>query len=519
MADFTLVDPKGWEYDLHSVYSAYMGYFQIYNIPWYERSWGHLFQSFDEFLAFSWPVITVTDAWSGRAHIVTRLNSIGAFLRMIKTRFGETLPQAPNILQVTPFETATRHLRHVSDYASYKKLHSTLPAAVLSALKSRVRAGQPKAIKDVWEKKDKTFLSIDFEWNERNEKSVLEWGYAAVRCGHLEALNHWPPNPDTNYRKGHYIVAEYVDKVTNKYRPNYPWQYSFGESQLVPKSKLPQIIQAVISSLASPDSETTPNNLVLVAHNVHGDLARLEEMKIKLPHNMLVIDTMIYERALYTAGQRGVMQDPKSDKVRVAGSNLSFENLLYSLTLPRTPNSPSGSGEKPSLQQQQQQQQQVPPLVLPQCTLHNAGNDAFMCLFALQKLLEPAGTSAPTIKKGTNKLLGKHAQGFPPPVAAMPIAVPMPININGASPTIHYTGYAAVGNGMSPSLSLPSMGVAGRVSASYDLASEFGQMQLGARGNSGGGGAGGGAAHLTAPTRSGDNKNNGRRSQNASGAT
>jgi hypothetical protein len=102
-------------------------------------------------------------------------------------RFGETLPQAPNILQVTPFETANRHLRHVSDYASYKKLHSTLPAAVLSALKARVRAGQPKAIKDVWDKRDKTFLSIDFEWNERNEKSVLEWGYAAVRCGHLEA--------------------------------------------------------------------------------------------------------------------------------------------------------------------------------------------------------------------------------------------------------------------------------------------------------------------------------------------
>lgn len=25
-------------------------------------------------------------------------------------------------------------------------------------------------------------------------------------------------------RKGHYIVAEYVDKVTNRYRPNYPWQ-------------------------------------------------------------------------------------------------------------------------------------------------------------------------------------------------------------------------------------------------------------------------------------------------------
>ena len=53
----------------------------------YERSWGHHFQSFEEFLAFSWPVIIVTDAWTGRAHIVTRLNSIGAFLKMIKTRY------------------------------------------------------------------------------------------------------------------------------------------------------------------------------------------------------------------------------------------------------------------------------------------------------------------------------------------------------------------------------------------------------------------------------------------------
>jgi len=52
----------------------------------YERSWGHLFESFDQFLSFSWPVITVTDASTGRAHIVTRFNSIGAFLKMIKTR-------------------------------------------------------------------------------------------------------------------------------------------------------------------------------------------------------------------------------------------------------------------------------------------------------------------------------------------------------------------------------------------------------------------------------------------------
>ena len=41
-----------------------------------------------------------------------------------------------------------------------------------------------------------------------------------------------------------------------------------------------ELYQTANSSLASPDSESTPNSLVLVAHNIQGDLARLEEMKI-----------------------------------------------------------------------------------------------------------------------------------------------------------------------------------------------------------------------------------------------
>jgi hypothetical protein len=137
-----------------------------------------------------------------------------------KQRFGETLPEVDNMLRITPFETTQRHLRKVSDYASYKRIHSTLPAAVLAALKTRVRAGETKAVRELWEKKDKTFLAIDFEWSERNQSSCLEWGYAAVRCGYLSAwvapaiprpfgvdvffamfrLGHWPPLPDANYR-------------------------------------------------------------------------------------------------------------------------------------------------------------------------------------------------------------------------------------------------------------------------------------------------------------------------------
>ena len=102
-------------------------------------------------------------------------------------RFGETLPLVENILRVTPFEVAQRHRRTISDYALYKKMHSTLPAAVLASQRQRVREGEPKAIHELWQSHDKTFLAIDFEWSERNTSSCLEWGYAAVRCSHLEA--------------------------------------------------------------------------------------------------------------------------------------------------------------------------------------------------------------------------------------------------------------------------------------------------------------------------------------------
>lgn len=114
------------------------------------------------------------------------MTSIGAFLKMVKTRFGETLPIMDNMLKVSPFENGQRHLRTVSDFATYRKLHQTLPAAVLVALKARIKNGDPHAIKQLWEKRDKTFLAIDFEWSERNPSSCLEWGYATVRCGHLD---------------------------------------------------------------------------------------------------------------------------------------------------------------------------------------------------------------------------------------------------------------------------------------------------------------------------------------------
>ncbi|OJT03091.1 hypothetical protein TRAPUB_6434 [Trametes pubescens] len=151
--------------------------------------------------------------------------------------------------------------------------------------------------------------------------------------------------------------------------------YQFGESQVVPKAKLSHMIQAIISSLMSPDSETIPNTLVLVAHGTTGDLRRLEEMRIKLPHNLLIVDTMAFERQLYSTGQRGAMQEP-SGKAREQGSSLSLAALLQSLG------------------------------VDVQRVLHNAGNAAFMCLLGLQTLLDPdTKPPVPRMPKGISPML------------------------------------------------------------------------------------------------------------------
>jgi hypothetical protein len=115
------------------------------------------------------------------------MTSVGAFVKMIKTRFGDTLPLVDNVVKVHPFETHQRHLRTISDYSSYKKLHATLRAVYLSALKTRIRLGEPRAIQELWDLHDKSFLAIDLESSEWNTSCVLEWGYATVRCGHLDA--------------------------------------------------------------------------------------------------------------------------------------------------------------------------------------------------------------------------------------------------------------------------------------------------------------------------------------------
>ena len=230
------------------------------------------------------------------------------------------------------------------------------------------------------------------------------------------------------------------------------------------------------------------------------------------------------------------MPDPNTGKARNQGTMLSLGNLLLSFTIPMlrasspAPSLPAAGTEEqtqtstppdgPAQTQTQQQQQQIAqlPIVLPQCTMHNAGNDAMLCLFALQKLLDPAGTRVPSVKKGRVGRPGAGQQqqqqqqqqlGNTAGVYVNGMGMNAMVAMNGMVPMNGMNGMTMNGMGMgmnigmvpmpmlSPTMSpmmtgsslLPiPMSPGGSQSqhhrrsgsGSYDLAGEFGQMGLGA---------------------------------------
>lgn len=150
---------------------------------------------------------------------------------------------------------------------------------------------------------------------------------------------------------------------------------------------------------------------------------------------MLIIDAMVFERNLYKLGSRPPMLDAKTSTERQPGSTLSLENVVRSFA--------------------------SKDIVLPNVKFHNAGNDAFMCLYALQMLVDPTGVKAPTAKR------------FTPSSGTMPMTkTPMPPAL--MIPYTFHNGYATVGG-------LPTPTSVQRIS-SYDLSSEFGQMRMGVMG-------------------------------------
>ena len=110
---------------------------------------------------------------------------------------------------------------------------------------------------------------------------------------------------------------------------------------------------------------------------------------IEIPHNVVVLDINAFEKSLFRAGKRGVMLDAKTGQPRQPNSTIPLSSLLLSLNFP------------------------------VDYALHNSGNDAFACLLAFQKLLDPEGTRAPPLRIRTTGRSGN----FNPAAASMPFSV------------------------------------------------------------------------------------------------
>jgi hypothetical protein len=141
----------------------------------------------------------------------------------------------------------------------------------------------------------------------------------------------------------------------------------------------------------------------------------------------------------------------------------------------------------------------------------NSGNEAFMMLFALQMLLDPAGTRVPTVKKekgmaNVNMMQAMNTMGpkaMARGIPAMPVLMQgMPVMSMYAMPGMPMIPGAAgmpmvaVNGGMGPMAAPPGSprlapknsnlqvradsgsGKVLRVSSAYDLSGEFGQMQM-----------------------------------------
>ncbi|KAG9074742.1 hypothetical protein FS749_013666, partial [Ceratobasidium sp. UAMH 11750] len=178
--------------------------------------------------------------------------------------------------------------------------------------------------------------------------------------------------------------------------------YAFGDTHVVGKSKLPDIINSVISSLATPDSESVANSLVLVGHNISGDLDRLAELKIKIPHNMLIVDTAV----------------------------ASLRHAVFGPQLPR---------EAPLARLLAAQAR------APRCTLGNAGNDAWLALGAMIALIDRNATPLNTATIGgaaqspiPRPPLSSENSGTPPQIGNPPPTRPRFNSTAFPSPTLPF---------------------------------------------------------------------------------
>ena len=82
------------------------------------------------------------------------------------------------------------------------------------------------------------------------------------------------------------VAVFFINRLRLKLMPND--FLKFGETQIVTKTKLPDIIQATITSLMGPDCETSSNQLVLVVHDRENEIEYMGNLNISKSYKNMI---------------------------------------------------------------------------------------------------------------------------------------------------------------------------------------------------------------------------------------
>ncbi|GME48725.1 hypothetical protein GTA08_BOTSDO01913 [Neofusicoccum parvum] len=161
---------------------------------------------------------------------------------------------------------------------------------------------------------DPVFIAVDLEAYEFNQRRITEVGVAKLDSCHLPPLSETSPGKWLcQIRTNHYLMKDYQKHVNKKHVKGCPDEFLFGDSQhcITPKM-MPTILK---DEFTIPDvreelniddwpafqgGEKSNRNIVLVGHNISGDIKYLNTIGFSLFRQGVVglVDTERLARAI-----------------------------------------------------------------------------------------------------------------------------------------------------------------------------------------------------------------------------
>lgn len=298
--------------DLKELYLTTLHQFEEYYDLLFEKTYADIFKSFENFLksflqvqpkqtiSFNaqngwlpgWPAFVVIDK-NLNGHVCVEETVAKNYFKLLSKRFQTDKIRIPRYCSsVCPHpDFKPTEVKYIKDYSHYTHLYHGFSSHVASIQRTRVRRSSPRECSKLWLSRKHTFLALDADFWENVPVNIIEFGYAVCRAGYLTSRDdvHWPPIPVDNYRRAHYKVRG--PRVEGGVKP-----FVFGDTKTIQKISVNIVLDSLISSLASPETSSEANDLVILGYGIHD---KLKNLKLAIPSNVLVIDVGKLHQMMY----------------------------------------------------------------------------------------------------------------------------------------------------------------------------------------------------------------------------